>query len=69
MTEHVFQDEYEALKLMREWAKDDDKEKAHAEADALLIKLLRSIVHYEGFDADIVDQVIDAYESVGKWYA
>lgn len=46
---------------------DSDPEKAHIEADKLLIAALRE--NQVWGSADIVQQVIKAYEAVPKWYS
>jgi hypothetical protein len=54
-------DEHETrLERMRELAESGDHEMAHIEADEILKVVLRE----QGYD-----DLVDAYESVGKWYA
>lgn len=50
----------EAIKALRDCAKDKDIEGAHADADRILCKLLISI----GYSS-----VVEAYHEVPKWYA
>lgn len=45
---------------LNELSKDDDWEKAHIKADVLLCELLLYLGH---------EEVVDAWERVGKWYA
>lgn len=47
----------ELIKKLKELAKDDDYEMAHVKADALLLLYLND------------EEIEEAYDSVGKWYA
>ena len=60
MSEHVKLTPEEALAKMREAERMDDNEVAHGLADDLLCAVLR----YYG-----QDELVEVYNSVGKWYA
>lgn len=50
----------EAIARLKALEDNDDFEYAHGEADDILCKLLRELGY---------DDVVDAYDLVGKWYA
>ena len=55
---------------MRERTTDEDYERAHIEADKLLIETLAALAVYAPeLDQPVVDQIIADYGDVGKWYA
>lgn len=50
----------EALREMETLVAECDYEAAHLDADVILMELLRSLGY---------DDVVEAYEKVGKWYS
>jgi hypothetical protein len=50
----------QAIKRLDGFAEDDDTERAHYNADKILTEFLSSLGHQD---------VVDAYDNVGKWYA
>lgn len=60
----------EYVAKMREWQPPSDPEVAHWEADDLLVaalKALRAEVSTE--TSDLINQLLEAYGGVPKWYA
>jgi hypothetical protein len=53
---------------MQKCVENGDTEAAHSEADDLLVAALLTLAEKSG-DLEIVRQIVDAYESVDKWYA
>jgi hypothetical protein len=54
---------------MIRWTGDGDIEIAHSQADSLLLEVLRVVAGDATVIREAVDQIIDAYELVDKWYA
>ena len=54
---------YDGLRLMAEAEQRPDTEVAHAQADAILVALVRKYVPQDG------EEIAAAYHRVGKWYA
>jgi len=55
---------HEILQILTELEETGDFECAHLQADDLLIEVLKLV-----WRAPICQNIIDAYENVGKWYA
>lgn len=49
--------------------KEGDRERAHEIADALLILALRTVKADFSISFEIVEFIIEQYNSIGKWYA
>ena len=47
----------------------DDYEVAHGRADGLLVELVETMVDYYGDYESEVNEILDQYYKVGKWYA
>jgi len=58
---------HDITKDMEALADNLDWEASHARADALLVEALRS--HATATDYKLVEALIEAYESLSKWYA
>lgn len=54
---------------MIRWTGDGDIEIAHSQADRLLLEVLRAVASDATATREAVEQIIDAYELVDKWYA
>lgn len=54
---------------MIRWTGDGDIEIAHSQADRLLLEVLRAVAGDATATREAVEQIIDAYELVDKWYA
>lgn len=57
------------LRQMSECANNGDFEVSHINADELLVELVESIVDYTGMYESEINDVLDQYNKVGKWYA
>lgn len=58
----------EVLVKMDEQVTNTSPDEAHVHADDLLVQLINILQHNAGENKEIVDEIVEAYDKVGKYY-